>query len=123
MGIFVRRIIIAMFAGSVNDNNYKSVFVGVMICFLMIQTQCRPFIVEAANKLESFLLCCLIFIIVLDLLPGINGVYQEIITSIVILIPFPLFLYFLLKYLKERKNNDGDHIGGQSDIELLDHEE
>merc|ERR1712228_1049423 len=101
-------------------NNYKSVFVGVMICFLMIQTQCRPFIVEAANKLESFLLCCLIFIIVLDLLPGINTVYQEIITSIVILIPFPLFLYFLLRYLKERKHNDGD---AESDIELLDHEE
>ena len=66
--VFLRRICIAMFTASTTDNNnYKMVFILIMFIFLFYQNRYQPFIINTINMMESILLSCLIFIIVLEL--------------------------------------------------------
>ena len=61
--IFIRRVSIAFYSVSVDDDSLTWIFIAVLIVFLSVQFQCKPFVIEVANDLESILLGCLLAIV------------------------------------------------------------
>ena len=103
-------MIIAFFAASAFDNNYKLVFIMILLVFLYIQYQCEPFIVHEGNKMEFILLLFLIFVVVLDMTSFINLIFQQYLIALCIVFPFILFAYFMIRYAINPKLKTKDEV-------------
>ena len=65
--LFIRRVLIAFFAASINDIERKYIFLGVTILFAIIQHFTSPFVVKQNNGIKMMSLGCLIFVIAADI--------------------------------------------------------
>ena len=84
--IFIRRVIIAMFSVSSMDNNMWILFI--MIMFILF---------DAGNRMESILLLCIIFVIVLQFELYLNELFKQILWSFLSYFHlYLLFSYFIL---------------------------
>ena len=72
-----------------------------MSLFLYAQTQCEPFLIQAGNKMESILLSCVIIIFALLAIP-VDDDFKEYVISFLIMIPFILFIYFIIDDARSR---------------------
>ena len=61
--IFIRRICIAFYSVSVENDSFALIFITVLVIFLSFHIQCQPFVIDGANKLETILLVVLIIIV------------------------------------------------------------
>ena len=109
--LFIRRVIIAFFAASAFDNNYKLVFIMILLVFLYIQYQCESFIVHEGNKMEFILLLFLVFVLVLDMTSFINPIFEQYLIAGSILFPFISFAYFMMRYATNPKMKTQEEIG------------
>ena len=91
-----------MFSVSATDINHKVIFIIIMFIFLFIQHQCAPFIIQRGNTMEFILLSCLIFVIKMESLSFLNDTFKTCLISFLIIFPFILFIYFMIKY---KRNN------------------
>ena len=124
--IFIRRIIIALFAVSEPNIGSKFIFIAMMIFFLYLQYSCNPFIIHQGNKMEFILLGCFIFlnVIQLPLNPAFDTEKLNIIISILIIYPLILILYKLdglQQQLWVNKKDDNVLIDGDMSNEALIH--
>ena len=69
-----------------------------MLIFLFTQHQCQPFLIHAANTMESILLSCLILVISGQTSPFMNDTFREILISFLIIFPLILLIYFIVRY-------------------------
>ena len=114
--IFLRRICIAMFSVSATDNNYTICFILIMYIFLFCQYRYQPFIIHSVNTMEFILLSCISFVIVLESISFINYTLKHVLISFLIIFPFILFFYFIIKY---QKINISKNQNDSSDDDLL----
>ena len=108
--LFMRRIIIAFFAASAFDNNYKLVFIIILSVFLYLQHEYQPFITYQGNKMEFILLRCLIFVVVLDMTSFINSTFEQILIASSIIFEFILFAYLMIRYAFSSKLKTSEKI-------------
>ena len=104
--IFIRRIRIAMFSVSAPSTNFKIEFILIIFIFLFIQYKCEPFIINSVNTMEFILLSCFIFAIVLASEVHINERVKQLLILFLIIFPFILFIYFIVKYQKRKFDED-----------------
>eukprot|EP01084_Bolivina_argentea_P309866 536024_1 len=101
--IFIRRICIAFYSVSIEDDSFTLIFITILVIFLSIHIQCQPFIIELCNNLESILLGCLIVIVTSQALSSMDKELKKYITSFLIFLPFTLMVYFIYKFMKMEK--------------------
>ena len=100
--IFYRRIIIALFAVSEPDIIVKCIFIVIIIFFSFLQYVHNPFINHQANKMEFILIMSFMFMVVIQLPfnPALDTNVLNMITSLLILYPFILIIYYTLVLIK-----------------------
>jgi len=114
--LFLRRIVIAYFAVGVPETTvYKLVFLFVMMAFVWIQWNTRPFLTAEANQLEFILLCLLPVVI---MAPNISGTDEaSVILSILVLFPIPILLFFMWRTASiEWSQVTAEHVEKEIDI-------
>ncbi len=120
--IFIRRVIIAIFAVSINDVTTKFFFIIILSFFLLLQGICNPFIIHEANEMESILMVCLIITAVAQtIISLVDLLFINIVLSFLILLPFLLLAYYVYRvYYKFFEINKEGKIGqdGQSIVEV-----
>ena len=108
--IFIRRICIAFYSVSVENDSFALIFITVLVVFLSLHIQCQPFVIDGANRLETILLVVLIIIVTSQELSSIDTIWQEYITLSSIFLPFILMLYFICNICrKDKKSSDEDY--------------
>eukprot|EP01083_Nonionella_stella_P008944 25907_1 len=115
--LFIRRILIALFAAFAHEIMIKLMFLFVMTCFTAAQHFYAPFLIHEANNMESVLLHCLIFVIMIQLF-DLDEMFVSVLLSILIIFPVPLMLYFMVKVACIRKhawNTNKQQIADDSD--------
>eukprot|EP01083_Nonionella_stella_P062972 163702_1 len=103
--IFLRRVIIAWYHALVEDMTLRLAFVSIIIFCMYLQHTYNPFVIEEANQVEFILLCCFLFI-VLSQFPSITFQLNEwvisVVISILVILPIPLFVYYVVTVIKNR---------------------
>ena len=120
--IFIRRIIIAVFAVSVSDIISKFIFMAIIMIFIQLQNVYNPFLVHAGNRMEQILLLFLLFIISTQIASdAMDYTFLNVVISLLIIIPLPLLLYFIYTLYKRQvdkieKEKNEDIIHDNNDI-------
>eukprot|EP01084_Bolivina_argentea_P192447 330363_1 len=109
MLIFLRRLLIAFLSISFGQSNIYSHYtlICILLAFLMLQMKFKPFNMNEANELESYLLAFIIMIVVLLQIYNSNS-YNESLYHftyatifILTLIPFMFVIGFMLSYIRK----------------------
>eukprot|EP01084_Bolivina_argentea_P041668 76908_1 len=103
--IFIRRICVAMFTVSITDDTSRIIFIITIITFTIFQRNCKPFIVHSSNKLEFILLSCLSIVIMSHSLSSVNGTFNNVITSIFIILPILIMIYYIFVFVTNTQTN------------------
>ena len=94
--IFVRRMIIALFAVGIPGVVYKLVFLVLMMVFIVIQWKVAPFVSTETNQAEFVLLCALPIVITAQILMMITDyMFPVFVLSLAVLLPIPLLMGFV----------------------------
>ena len=102
MILFVRRVIIALFAVSVTNITMKVFFLAIILGFLYAQFVCQPFMIDEANSMERIFLICFVFITAILISSSISDTIIDMIASPLIVLPFALLLYYIRKVYKSK---------------------
>eukprot|EP01083_Nonionella_stella_P105403 303163_1 len=98
--IFIRRLVISVFAVSVHDVTAKFVLLIILFVFVFMQYTYAPFLVNEANHLEIILMSAFIIITMTQIIPDdLNVLFINICVSFCIMLPIPLLIYYVLRSL------------------------
>ena len=100
--IFIRRILIALFAVSVQDISGKFAFLAILTLFVYLQHIYNPFVIHQCNKLEYTLLACLVLIATTNTSDLYDNTFINIVVSSLIILPFPLLIYEIYSLYKSQ---------------------
>eukprot|EP00485_Elphidium_margaritaceum_P015027 CAMPEP_0202729254 /NCGR_PEP_ID=MMETSP1385-20130828/186035_1 /ASSEMBLY_ACC=CAM_ASM_000861 /TAXON_ID=933848 /ORGANISM="Elphidium margaritaceum" /LENGTH=1552 /DNA_ID=CAMNT_0049395511 /DNA_START=49 /DNA_END=4707 /DNA_ORIENTATION=- len=115
--LFIRRIVIALFAVSIQSITAKFFFGGILLVVTFVQYTYNPFKVEESNQMEAILLCCLVFIQMTKISPVFNSIAVNITVSFLIVAPFLLLVYYTRRiYQTKIIGNSGNANATQSSI-------
>ena len=94
--IFVRRLIIALFAVGIPGVVYKLVFLVLMTVFIGIQVYLTPFVSAKVNQAEFVLLCALPTVITAQSFMVLTDYsFPVIVLSFAVFLPIPLVMWFV----------------------------
>ena len=101
--LFIRRVCIALLSVSINSTASDVILAIVVAAFLYIHMECQPFVVHFANQMESILLIALIVVIVAHSVSPLaaDPVFIQVIISALIVLPFCLFFYFVVRVIRK----------------------
>eukprot|EP00484_Ammonia_sp_Unknown_P023651 CAMPEP_0197027532 /NCGR_PEP_ID=MMETSP1384-20130603/7430_1 /TAXON_ID=29189 /ORGANISM="Ammonia sp." /LENGTH=189 /DNA_ID=CAMNT_0042456393 /DNA_START=188 /DNA_END=757 /DNA_ORIENTATION=- len=105
--LFIRRILIAMLSVTVNTNESNFLLIVVLVIFIVLQKKYKPFIVHSANEMEFLLLLFLVIVLSLNFSPSTDTAFNTFVLSVFILIPFPMFVYYVYRFLQKKDDDDG----------------
>eukprot|EP01083_Nonionella_stella_P098536 277138_1 len=119
--LFVRRILVSLFAAFAHRITLKLVFIIVIAYCAVIQHLHSPFMIHEANHMELMLLQCLVLVIVIEL-PYAQAEAHTLITialSFFIVVPIPLMMYYICKVMhrkrwKHSKAHDQEEVPDES---------
>merc|ERR1712228_152826 len=95
-----RRIMIAGFSVSVTNNELKFLFIGMMIVFLQLHDNYKPFAIHEANRLESVLLSFFILVPVAQSAYKLNWVFVNVFLSFCMILPVGIILFYSCSFIK-----------------------
>ena len=117
--LFIRRIIIALFAVSEPNIYAEFIFIAILIFFSFLQYLHNPFKIDEANQMEFILINCFIFIVMiqLPLKHRIDSTIFNIVISLLIIYPYIWMMRMEHRKISKMDDDNEYHIfNEQSDL-------